>query len=465
MIKLTNSLGKKKVQLEPINEQKIGIYVCGVTVYDLCHLGHGRTFVSFDMIVRYLRYRGYEVKYVRNITDIDDKIIKRSQDLNIDWRILTEEMVEEMHKDFTALNILPPDYEPRPSNHIPEIIDMIERLIERQYAYISDDGDVMFITSAAKNYGILSGQKISKLISGARIEINEAKRNPLDFVLWKQSKPGEPAWPSPWGMGRPGWHIECSAMNSHYLGTHFDIHGGGADLIFPHHENEIAQSTAANDGPYVNYWMHTGMVTVDKEKMSKSLNNFLTLRDVLSKYNGETVRFFLLSAHYRKPLNFSDENLMVANSSLRRLYAACRYANNSSTYNVHENEWTIRFMRAMDDDFNTPQALAVIFELAKTVYRSYNENHSETALLANTLVKLGNVLGLLGQNPEHFLQKQIDSESEFITKINLKILEREEARRNLAWSQADRIRDWLEQHGVEIEDDAGKTRWRMKTNI
>lgn len=464
MIKLTNTLGGKKEPLIPINAGKIGIYVCGVTVYDLCHLGHARTFVAFDAIVRYLRYSGYDVTFVRNITDIDDKIIQRAKETGEDWKKLTERMIKEMHNDFSKISILPPDIEPRPTDHIAEIINMIERLLERKHAYIAENGDVMFSTTSSKRYGQLSGQNLLKLRSGARIEINESKRDPLDFVLWKLAKPDEPNWSSPWGDGRPGWHIECSAMNNHYLGTHFDIHGGGADLIFPHHENEIAQSTGASDGPYVNYWLHTGMVRVNKEKMSKSLNNFFTLRDVLDHFDAQSVRFFLLSAHYRKPLNYSEENLNLARASLTRLYTALKLAD--GTLSVHHDYWIVRFNEAMDDDFNTPQALAVLFELAREINRlsilSNEDASASAAALATTLQSLGNVLGLFDQPADSFLKISEGTSSAERNIIEKIVNQRSEARRSGEWEKADMLRDKLEKQGVEVEDVGEKTSWRYR---
>ena len=295
MLKIYNSLTRTKQEFKPITPGKIGMYVCGVTVYDLCHIGHARTFVNFDVIVRYLRYAGYEVKYVRNITDIDDKIIKRANERGISAHDLAEQFIVEMHKDFDALNIKRPDIEPKATDNITEIVNFVQKLIDNQHAYVAESGDVLFDINSFKEYGKLSGQKLDELQAGARIEVEKTKHNPLDFVLWKMSKPGEPSWESPWGAGRPGWHIECSAMNNKYLGKEFDIHGGGSDLIFPHHENEIAQSCCANKTPYVHYWMHSGMVMINEEKMSKSLNNFFTIRDVLETYDAETIRFFLLS--------------------------------------------------------------------------------------------------------------------------------------------------------------------------
>ncbi|MCL0838954.1 cysteine--tRNA ligase [Klebsiella pneumoniae] len=460
MIKLTNTLGMQKELLVPVKESKIGMYVCGVTVYDLCHLGHARTFVAFDMIVRYLRFRGYDVTFVRNITDIDDKIIQRARDTGEDWRSLTERMVHEMHIDFAKLGILPPNIEPRPTEHIPQIISMIERLLHRQFAYIAENGDVMFSTASAKGYGKLSGQDITMLRAGTRIEVNEYKRDPLDFVLWKRAKPGEPVWPSPWGEGRPGWHIECSAMNCHYLGTHFDIHGGGSDLIFPHHENEIAQSTSANDGPYVNYWLHTGMVTVNKEKMSKSLNNFFTLRDILNRFDAQSVRFFLLSAHYRKPLNYSEENIHLARASLTRLYTACQFADGSRS--EQHDAWRARFCEAMDDDFNTPQALAILFELTREINRLCGTNDDEAAALATTLKDLGNVLGLLEQSADAFLKNRSDLHTAELQLIEKLIHQRSEARRMGKWDKADRLRNELAEQGIDLEDVGENTSWRIR---
>ena len=344
MLKIYNTLSRSKEEFVPIHKGKVSMYVCGVTVYDLCHIGHARTFVNFDVVVRYLRYCGYEVKYVRNITDIDDKIIKRSLERGIEAKALAEQFIVEMHKDFDALNILRPDIEPKATENIPAIIELVQKLIDNGNAYVSGNGDVVFKISSFVNYGKLSGQKLDELQAGARIEVEHTKENPLDFVLWKMSKPGEPAWESPWGLGRPGWHIECSAMNSRYLGHTFDIHGGGADLIFPHHENEIAQSCCAWHENYVNYWLHSGMVMINEEKMSKSLNNFFTIRDVLKSYDAETIRFFLLSAQYRSPLNYTEENLEKARAGLNRLYTTMRDAPKVESVALpDEDEYTKKF--------------------------------------------------------------------------------------------------------------------------
>ncbi|VTR25117.1 Cysteine--tRNA ligase [Serratia fonticola] len=324
MLKIFNTLSRQKEEFKPIHAGKVGMYVCGVTIYDLCHIGHGRTFVAFDVVARYLRYLGYSLNYVRNVTDVDDKIIRRAAENGETCDQLTTRMLAEMHADFDSLLIERPDQEPRATHHIEEIIEITQRLLARDHAYVASNGDVMFSIDSDPQYGLLSRQDLEQLQAGARVEIDDVKRNPMDFVLWKMSKPGEPSWESPWGPGRPGWHIECSAMNCKQLGAHFDIHGGGSDLMFPHHENEIAQSSCAHDGPYVNYWMHSGMVMIDREKMSKSLNNFFTIRDVLGYYDAETVRYFLMSGHYRSQLNYSEDNLKQARASLERLYTALR---------------------------------------------------------------------------------------------------------------------------------------------
>ena len=398
---------------------------------------------------------------MRNITDIDDKIIQRARDTGEDWRSLTERMVHEMHIDFAKLGILPPDIEPRPTEHIPQIISMIERLLHRQFAYIAENGDVMFSTASAKGYGKLSGQDITMLRAGTRIEVNEYKRDPLDFVLWKRAKPGEPVWPSPWGEGRPGWHIECSAMNCHYLGTHFDIHGGGSDLIFPHHENEIAQSTSANDGPYVNYWLHTGMVTVNKEKMSKSLGNFFTVRDVLKYYDAETIRYFLMSGHYRSQLNYSEENLKQARSALERLYTALRGTDKSADAAGGE-AFEARFIEAMDDDFNTPEAYSVLFDMAREVNRLKTEDAAAANAMAAHLRKLAAVLGLLEQEPEAFLQSGAQVDDAEVAEIESLIQQRLDARKAKDWAAADAARDRLNEMGIVLEDGPQGTTWRRK---
>ncbi len=460
MLKIFNTLTRQKEEFKPIHAGKIGMYVCGITIYDLCHIGHGRTFVAFDAIIRYLRYLGYDVNYVRNVTDVDDKIIKRAIENNETCEQLTTRMLAEMHKDFDALNIARPDSEPRATHHIAEIIELTEALIKRGHAYVADNGDVMFAIDTDPDYGLLSRQDLEQLQAGARVEVANVKRNPMDFVLWKMSKPGEPSWQSPWGEGRPGWHIECSAMNSKELGHHFDIHGGGSDLMFPHHENEIAQSTCAHDGPYVNYWMHSGMVMVDKEKMSKSLNNFFTIRDVLAYYDAETVRYFLLSGHYRSQLNYTEENLKQARTALERLYTSLR-GTDVNAQPVGGEAFEAQFIDAMNDDFNTPEAYSVLFDLAREVNRLKSVDMNAANGLAAVLRKLAKVLGLLEQEPEHFLQSgaKADDAGE-VEKIELLIQQRNDARKNKDWAAADVARDALTAMGIVLEDGPQGTVWR-----
>ena len=459
MLKIYNSITRQKQEFKPINPGKIGMYVCGVTIYDLCHIGHGRTFVSFDMIVRYLRYAGYEVNFQRNITDVDDKIIKRANENNESCEALTERLIGEMHQDFDALNMLRPDFEPRATLHIAEIIDMVELLLARGHAYVASDGDVLFSVASYPDYGRLSGQNLDQLQAGARVEVDETKQNPMDFVLWKMSKPGEPTWESPWGPGRPGWHIECSAMNSKHLGLHFDIHGGGSDLQFPHHENEIAQSCCAHDTPYVNYWMHTGMVMVDREKMSKSLGNFFTIRDVLGHYDAETVRYFLLSGHYRSQLNYSEDNLKQARSALERLYTAIKDVDLTVAAAPAE-EFVAKFNAAMDDDFNTPEAYSVLFDMVREINRLKLADMAQASALAVTLKQLADVLGLLSQTPEAFFQG--GGSDDEVAEIEALIVERNRARSEKDWAAADVARNRLDILGVVLEDGPSGTTWRKK---
>ncbi|MDY0640937.1 cysteine--tRNA ligase [Pasteurella multocida] len=459
MLKIFNTLTREKEIFKPIHANKVGMYVCGITVYDLCHVGHGRTFVCFDVIARYLRYLGYDLTYVRNITDVDDKIIKRALENNETCNQLVEKMIAEMHKDFDALNVLRPDVEPRATHHIPEIIAMIEKLIARQHAYVSANGDVMFDVESFKEYGKLSRQNLEQLQAGARVEIVNVKKNPMDFVLWKMSKPGEPSWPSPWGEGRPGWHIECSAMNHKELGEHFDIHGGGSDLTFPHHENEIAQSCCAHSGRYVNYWIHSGMIMVDREKMSKSLGNFFTLREVLSLYDAESVRYFLLTAHYRSQLNYSEENLNLAHSALERLYTALRGTDPTAVATEGQN-YLAAFREAMDDDFNTPKAISVLFEIAREINKLKNEDILKANALAARLRELAGILGLLYQDPEQFLQSGSDNDE--VALIEALIKQRNDARVAKDWASADAARNKLAEMGVVLEDNVNGTTWRKQ---
>lgn len=461
MLKIFNTLTRQKEEFKPIHAGKVGMYVCGITVYDLCHIGHGRTFVAFDVVARYLRFRGYELNYVRNITDIDDKIIKRAQENGEDFVALVDRMVVEMHKDFDALNILRPDSEPRATNHIPEIIEIVEQLLQRGHAYIGDNGDVLFSVVSDPQYGQLSRQDLEKLQAGARVDVVEAKRNPMDFVLWKMSKPGEPSWPSPWGGGRPGWHIECSAMNCKELGNHFDLHGGGSDLIFPHHENELAQSSCAHDGDYVNTWMHSGMVMVDREKMSKSLGNFFTVRDVLKFYDAETIRYFLMSGHYRSQLNYCEDNLKQARASLERLYTALRGTDKQAPAAGGE-AFAARFCEAMDDDFNTPEAYSVLFDMAREVNRLKTEDLAAANGLASALRQLAGVIGLLEQDPEEYLQGNAQADDGEVAEIEALIKQRNDARASKNWALADSARDRLNEMGIVLEDGAGGTSWRRK---
>lgn len=461
MLKIFNTLTRQKEEFKPITSGKVGMYVCGVTIYDLCHIGHGRTFVAFDVVSRYLRYLGYDLTYVRNITDVDDKIIKRAAENNETCDQLTERMLVEMYADFDALNIARPDSEPKATHHIKEIIDLVELLLDRKHAYVADNGDVMFSVETDEDYGILSRQNLEQLQVGARVEIVDVKHNPMDFVLWKMSKPGEPSWSSPWGNGRPGWHIECSAMNGKELGRHFDIHGGGSDLMFPHHENEIAQSCCAHDGPYVNYWMHSGMVMIDHEKMSKSLNNFFTIRDVLTHYDAETVRYFLMSGHYRSQLNYSEENLKQARASLERLYTALR-GTDASAKIATESEFKLRFCTAMNDDFNTPEAYSVLFDMAREVNRLKSEDLVEANRLAAELRELAMVLGILQQQPEVFLQGTTNSGDDEVAKIEALIKQRNDARQTKDWALADSARNQLTEMGIILEDGAQGTIWRRK---
>jgi len=459
MLKIYNTLTKQKEEFKPIVAGKVGMYVCGVTIYDLCHIGHGRTFVSFDVVSRYLRFLGYDLTFVRNITDIDDKIIKRAAENNESCDSLTERLIDDMYQDFDALNMKRPDIEPRATHYIQEIIALVERLIEKGFAYVADNGDVMFEVSKYDDYGKLSRQDLEQLQAGARVDIESAKRSPLDFVLWKMSKPGEPTWESPWGPGRPGWHIECSAMNSAILGNHFDIHGGGSDLTFPHHENEIAQSCCAHDSQYVNTWMHSGMVMVDKEKMSKSLGNFFTIRDVLGHYDAETVRYFLMSGHYRSQLNYSEENLNQARASLERLYTSLRGLDLNAEATT-DSEYVTRFTEAMNDDFNTPEAYSVLFDMAREVNRLKAEDVLAASKLGALMRELADVIGILYQDPEAFLKGGAAGDDDEVAEIEALIKLRNDSRAAKDWANADMARDKLNEKGIILEDGPQGTTWR-----
>ncbi|MEP1446379.1 MAG: cysteine--tRNA ligase [Paraglaciecola sp.] len=457
MLHIYNTLTRQKEQFKPLHAGKVGLYVCGITVYDVCHVGHARTYLSFDLMVRYMRSRGLDVNYVRNITDVDDKIISRANEQGLTAEQFTEKTIARMHQDFAAIGLLEPDVEPRVTTHIPEIIDIIQRLVDKGYAYQASSGDVLFEVNTFPEYGKLGRQDLEQLKSGARVEVVDEKRDPLDFVLWKSVKPGEPFWASPWGNGRPGWHIECSAMNHKHLGKHFDIHGGGSDLIFPHHENEVAQSCCAFDTPYVNYWMHTGMVQVNQEKMSKSLGNFFTLRDVLDIYDPETVRYFLMSAQYRSQLSYSDSFIQQARASLERLYTALRNVTPNMNVDITMGDYQTRFNQAMDDDFNTPEAFAVLFDLAKEINKSSGK---QAADLAGVMVKLADILGILQQSPNDFLQGSADGAQDDVAEIESLIKARNDARASKDWAAADAARDALNVLNIVLEDNENGTTWR-----
>lgn len=460
MIHIYNSLTRKKEPFTPITPGKVRMYVCGMTVYDYCHLGHARVMVAFDMVARYLRARGNQVTYVRNITDIDDKIINRARENGEDIGALTGRFIQAMNEDAAALGALPPDSEPRATVYVPQIRDMIVRLIERGFAYTAKNHDVYFHVRKFSSYGTLSGKTLDELKIGARVEVGEEKDDPLDFVLWKAAKPEEPKWDSPWGAGRPGWHIECSAMSSACLGNHFDIHGGGMDLKFPHHENEIAQSEAATGEKFVNTWMHVGFVRLNEEKMSKSLGNFFTVREVLKKFDPEVVRCFILGSHYRSPLDYSDENLQGAKTALTRLYLALKDLPPDKGAAAAGASYEEKFHAAMDDDFNTPAAFAVLFDLARDINKRREEDGSAAAVsLGASLRRLGGVLGLLQRAPQAFLQ---GGAANGLTdgQIEALIARRAEARQSRNWAESDRIRDELKAHGVILEDTAGQTGWR-----
>ncbi|MBA4696881.1 MAG: cysteine--tRNA ligase [Legionella sp.] len=462
MLMIYNSLTRSKLPFTPMQPGKIGMYVCGITVYDHCHLGHARSMVCFDMIVRYLRAKQFEVTYVRNITDVDDKIINRAQERGVAVEELTAQYIDSMHEDARALNVLPPDREPRATTHIATIIQLIERLVEQGYAYVNDSGDVCYDIKKFDAYGKLSGKDLEKLKAGVRIAVDPSKRSPWDFVLWKKAKPSEPAWSSPWGEGRPGWHIECSAMSMEELGEQFDIHGGGLDLQFPHHENEIAQSEGASGKPFANYWMHVGLLQVNKEKMAKSTGNFATIKDVLKKHNPEVVRYFLLSSHYRSPLNYSEDSLQEAKQALTRLY---RVLNEETALTTDaaakeippiDQTWINAFNEVMDDDFNTPMALSVLFQLASTI------NKTKNISLIPTLKYLASFLGLLQTVPAVFLQAGSSLDGEETAHIEALINQRIQAKQAKDWKRADEIRSQLTALGIELQDTPEGTSWRKK---
>lgn len=461
-LKIYNTLAREKQIFIPITPGKVGLYVCGMTVYDYCHIGHARVMVVFDIVQRWLRHSGYDVTYVRNITDIDDKIIKRALENKESIHALTGRFITAMHEDADALGVQRPDFEPRATKYIPQMLQLIDQLAEHGLAYQSEDGDVNYAVRQFPHYGQLSGKSIDDLRAGERVDVNGGKKDPLDFVLWKASKTDEPEevkWDSEWGKGRPGWHIECSAMSSDLLGDHFDIHGGGQDLQFPHHENEIAQSEGAHQHKFVNYWMHNGFVRVDNEKMSKSLGNFFTIRDVLKNYDAEVMRFFILRAHYRSPLNYSDAHLDDAKNALTRLYTALKdMPDEVATIEVDWSEsHAVKFAEAMDDDFNTAIAISTLFELANEV------NKTKNPALAAQLKALGKVVGLLQRSPSEFLKGRLSTEENGLTEADIEeqIQARLQAKKMKDFALADKIRQDLATAGIVLEDKpGGVTEWR-----
>ena len=455
MIKIYNTLSKQKEEFKPLKQGEVKMYVCGMTVYDLCHLGHARVLVIFDLIHRWFKENNYAVTYVRNITDIDDKIINKSVEQKITFNELTEHYIDEMNIDIQALNVLNPSHEPKATEHISSMITMIQTLVDKGFAYQAENKDVYYAVDKFAGYGKLSGKSLKDLQAGNRVDIDKNKRNVFDFVLWKSAKKNEPAWQSPLGKWRPVWHIECSAMSNKILGHHFDIHGGGQDLQFPHHENEIAQSEATNDCQMANYWIHNGFVKVDNEKMSKSLGNFFTIRSILELYDGEVVRFFILKAHYRSPLNYSDQHLDDARQGLTRLYLTIRDITKSANSVIDwNNSYAKKFKAALDDDFNSAEALSVLFDLSNEI----NKKNSDT--LKVLLINLANILGLLYQNPENFLQGKdgLISDSD----INTMIKKRNDAKQDRNYNEADAIREHLLSQGIILEDTEKGTIWRKK---
>ena len=467
-LSIYNTLSRSKEIFKPIVAGQVRMYVCGMTVYDFCHLGHARVMIVFDMVTRWLRASGYQVSYVRNITDIDDKIIKRALENKEPIAVLTQRFIDAMHEDAKILGLLPPDHEPRATQYIAQMQGMIGRLIDQQMAYQAEDGDVNYAVRQFPSYGKLSGKSIDELNAGERVAIGSGKRDPLDFVLWKSAKADEPSdtrWSSPWGEGRPGWHIECSAMSCELLGQHFDIHGGGADLQFPHHENEIAQSEGALYGsrpvtnPFVNYWMHNGHIRVNQEKMSKSLGNFFLIRDVLQQFDPEVIRFFMLRAHYRSPINYSDSQLEEARTGLVRLYTAINTSTSPSSKGFEPNaSWVKRFADAMNDDFNTPEAIAALFDLASEINRASDPNTKQE--LSQTLKHLAGLIGLLQRSPNEFLQSGTPHTGLSPAQIEEQIAARQAAQLAKNFQEADAIRERLLKDGVVLEDKPSGTVWR-----
>lgn len=461
LLTIYNTLTQRKEELQPIEPGKLKIYVCGITVYDYCHLGHARMLMAFDVVTRYLRYRGFDVTYVRNITDIDDKILNRAKENGELFTDVTSRFIKAMHEDEKALGIQRPDQEPRATGHIDQIVAMIETLMEKDCAYKADNGDVYFAVTNFPDYGKLSKKRMDELLDGARVEVGELKRDPRDFVLWKSSPDDGVGWDSPWGYGRPGWHIECSAMSNCALGENFDIHGGGSDLLFPHHENEIAQSEAANGCTFANLWMHNGPLRVDNEKMSKSLDNFFTIREVLKQFDAEVVRFLLISSHYRSPINYSHETLRQAGKGLERFYHCLKDLDIASAKSLTNSRFEKAFQAAMDDDFNTAEAFGVLYDMVSEINRQKSESPQTANELGALLVRLGGVLGVLQANPEGFLRRGATEELDSAA-IDKLVAERDEARANKDWGRADEIRDQLSALNVVVEDKAGKSSWRIE---
>ena len=460
MLQLHNTLSNSKVPFTPIDEGKIRLYVCGMTVYDYCHIGHARVMVSFDVITRYLRHAGYQVEYVRNITDVDDKIIKRAAENGESCEQLTQRFIDAMHEDELALNVLPPDQEPRATGHIQAIRDMVQTLIEKKYAYAASNGDVYYRVEKFDGYGKLTNRKLEDMRAGARVDINDVKENPFDFVLWKAAKKDEVSWPSPWGEGRPGWHIECSAMTKCCLGNHFDIHGGGPDLPFPHHENEIAQSEAANGETFVNYWLHAGAVRVNKEKMSKSLGNFFTIREVLAKFPAEIVRYLLTASHYRSQIDYAEDALVEAQRALDRLYTAMDQLELKGV--SLEGPYLDRFNSAMDDDFNTREAISVLFEMAREVNRLKRDTDPQAAVLASQMRGLGNILGLLELDPQAYLKGEAGEGDLADANVDALVVQRQQAKLDRNFALSDQIRDQLKVAGIVLEDSKEGTVWKRE---
>jgi len=456
-----NTYTQQKEEFKPIDDGKVRIYVCGLTTYDYCHLGHARMLVAFDVIVRYLRARGFKVTYVRNITDIDDKILARAAENNELFSELTDRFIKAMHEDEQALGIFPPDQEPRATGHIDQIISMIETLIEKEFAYQAMNGDVYFSVVRFPGYGKLSKKNTDDLIDGARIEIGELKKDPRDFVLWKPSKDNEIGWDSPWGYGRPGWHIECSAMSTCALGDNFDIHGGGTDLMFPHHENEIAQSEAATGTRFANVWIHNGPLRIDNEKMSKSLGNFFTVREVLKYYDAEVIRHLLVASHYRSPINYSEQSLQQSASALERFYISLEDLDISGAKYLTNSRFEKAFYQAMDDDFNTPEAFSVMFEMVKEINKHKTKDRAYANQLGALLIRLGGILGFLQNEPSKFLRSAVSIEVDF-QEIERMIAAREQARADKDWKRADEIRDQLATMKVVVEDGDEGSSWRIE---